>query len=387
MNSSTGQTAIFSKLLILFMVSAPFGVAAQNYEHDDYETSSEYDGLAVAVDRQLPKRPDNRNRRRQAAWVQVSYVVTADGRAVDPIIVDSSGGVEFEDAVRDVTETWKFEPSVTGAELPLNIANTRFTIRGEGKGTTRKFARHSRHIMLALQAGKVEKARAIAEETIEIGGWSLYESTILWLMVGRVAGAEGDKPAQLAMYRRGLSTGDKRSLPSKARRDLLEDIFDLEVELGHYAGAMRTRDKLSEVAGSADAMERTAASYDEIMAKLEHEEVVAANGTIMTPCDCETGTAIWDYWPDRRTFSFANVSGNVERFEARCERERLSADVVDGKKWSLPNDWGFCQVFVFGDDGATFDFLGHLETGDDSAAQSETAVARNDVLDQRDRSQ
>jgi len=59
--------------------------------------------------------------------VQLSYVVTPDGRAIDPIIINSSGGPEFEDEMRKVTESWRFEPSVTGAELPFNVSNTRFT--------------------------------------------------------------------------------------------------------------------------------------------------------------------------------------------------------------------------------------------------------------------
>lgn len=387
MNSSNGHTALITKLLILLVAAVPGAALAQQYDTDDYETNSEYDGLAVAVDRQLPKRPETKHRRRQAAWVRVSYVVTADGRAIDPIIIDSSGGIEFEEAVRAATQTWSFEPSVTGAELPFNLADTRFTIRGQGKGTTRKFARHSRHIMQNLHSGKVEKARAIADETVEVGGWSLYESTMLWLMMGRVSGAEDDKPTQLAMYQRGLSTGDNKSLPRKARLDLLEDIFGLEIELGQYAAAIRTHATLEEVSGNEEALERVAERYAAAVAKLESDDVVAASAMIKTPCNCEAGTALWDYEPARRTFSFANLSGNVERFEARCERERLSADVVDGEKWSLPDEWGYCQVFVFGDDGATFDFQGHGAVGDEGAAPSETAVARNDVLDQRDRSQ
>jgi len=355
-------------------------------KRDDFETDSDYSGLAVAIDRQLPDSPRHRARKIQEAWVQLSYVVTADGRAIDPVVVNSSGGIDFENEVRKVTETWRFEESATGAELPNNVADTRFTIRGKGKGVTRKFARYSRHIMVALQGDNIELARKTADEAIEIGGWNLYESTILWLMVGRIEGAEGDDVGQLEMYKRGLAVSDARSLKRDARVDLLEKIFNLESKLGHYAAALTTLASLKKVPGSAEAFGRLASRAAEIEEMLANDDIVVAAATVAAPCDCDEGTALWAYVPQRRTFSFVNVSGNVERFEARCELQRISADVVTDEKWTLPEDWGYCQVFVFGDDGATFDFLGHTsDSGEDAAGDS--ALARNHVLDRPSRSQ
>jgi len=199
---------------------------------DNFETSSDYNGIAVPIDRARPEFPRHGPRRLQEAWVQVSYVVTPDGRAVDPIIINSSGGAEFENEVRKVTQSWRFEPSTTGAELPFNVANTRFTLRGRGNGTTRRFARFAQHIMRGLHNDDVEAARKEADAALRLGGWNLYESTILWLIVGRVEGAEGDGVGQLEMYRRGLAVSDERSLLRNARIDLLEDIFELEANLG-----------------------------------------------------------------------------------------------------------------------------------------------------------
>ena len=86
------------------------------------------------------------------------------------------------------------------------------------------------------------------------------------------------------------------------------------------------------------------------------------------------------YTSARRDFSFAEVSGNVERFEARCDNHRLSARVETGTRWSLPAEWGSCRIFVFGDDAATFEFVEHREEpGDDEGGGS--AVASSDVLD------
>jgi hypothetical protein len=171
-----------------------------------------------------------------------------------------------------------------------------------------------------------------------------------------------------------------------ARIDFLEDIFELEAKFGQFSPAMQTLAVLKEVRGSKAAVERLTARADEIAAMLENEPVLVANAIVVNPCDCDAGVALWDYIPVRRTFSFANLNGNVERFEARCEFQRLSGAVETDQQWTLEADWGFCQVFVFGDDGATFDFLEHSPDDEGSDAVDETAVARNHVLDRRNRS-
>jgi len=283
--------------LLLVMPAAVMG-------DDAYQKSSEYSGLAVAIDRALPASPRHRPRRLQEAWVRMSYVVTADGRAIDPIIINSSGGIQFENEVRKVSESWRFEPSATGAELPLNVTDTRFSIRGRGKGTTRRFARFARHIMYDLHAGDVAAARKQADIALNMGGWNLYESTILWLMVGRIEGAEGNDVGKLEMYRRGLATSDERSLRRNARIDLLEDIFELESEFGQYSAAMQTMATLKAIRGSQEAVARLSARSREITNLLASDPTLVASATVVNPCDCDAGVALWDYVPTRRIFSF-----------------------------------------------------------------------------------
>ena len=131
-----------------------------------------------------------------------------------------------------------------------------------------------------------------------------------------------------------------------------------------------------------DVLDRAA----EIEQILSSTDVTRAIATIYNPCDCDAGEPHWHYVPARRTFSFANTNGTVERFEARCEGQRISGAVELDKSWTLAPEWGFCRVIVFGDDGATFDFLEHLPDDEDESA-SPSSVARNYVLDKGSRSQ
>jgi len=164
------------------------------------------------------------------------------------------------------------------------------------------------------------------------------------------------------------------------RVEILGRILELEIDSRQYGEALATLAQLRPEPGNA----RTPAGLSDKIRQLEDlvqgDEAMVAAGTIYNPCDCDNGTPLWAYTPARPHFSFAEVSGNVERFEARCENHRMSAQVATGTRWSLPAEWGSCRVFVFGEGAATFEFVEHREDpGDRNVGHS--AVASSDVLD------
>ncbi|MGB5336372.1 MAG: hypothetical protein WBN07_12185, partial [Woeseiaceae bacterium] len=150
----------------------------------------------------------------------------------------------------------------------------------------------------------------------------------------------------------------------------------------HYADAARTFARLQKMDEDDDLLAELSPRGAEIEALLQSDEDLTARATIYNPCDCDAGQPLWYYKPARRTFSFANTDGNVERFEARCETDRIQGDVEEGKSWTLAPEWGSCRLFVFGDDGASFDFVEHVAEVQEQNSDDD-AVARKNVLDRR----
>ena len=174
--------------------------------------------------------------------------------------------------------------------------------------------------------------------------------------------------------------GNRNALDDQGLRDLLKNLFELEMELGHYAAARRTLERLQNVPGSAPLVDELAEPAARLGQLLAATAPLAARARLYRPGDSVDSTALWTYVPARRAFSFDALSGNVERFEVRCERDRLEGPVEAGRTWLLPEGTRDCRVFVFGADGASFDFIEHGESESvDAAARS--AVARSDVLD------
>lgn len=362
---------VFAHLSALaVMTTIPALATAQNYVFDINSA-----GDAVAIEQPDPGYPGGSVRSGQEGWVRLSFVVTADGRAVDPIVIDSSGGGGFEVEARRVIDRWRFEAPDSGDESPYNVADLRSEIFRGRDAATSNFIRRTRKILIDLHNEENESARKQADIAHEMGGWNLYESTMLWLMIGRVEGAEGNHAGKLETYQRSLAMGNSKSIDTEDRIDLLEKIFLLQTHFNQNAAAARTADNLRKLAGSADAALRIADRSKSVDDALASGETLSAQATISNPCDCDEGEPSWNYVPARRTFSFANINGSVDRFEARCEKQRISDVVNTDDSWTLDPDWGSCRVFVFGDDDATFDFVEHVSAPDDVDPGAQTAVA------------
>ncbi len=170
------------------------------------------------------------------------------------------------------------------------------------------------------------------------------------------------------------------ALDRKEHVEILGRIPELEIDSRQFGEARITLEQLRAAPGGDAALSELSGRIRELENAIESDESIVASGTIYNPCNCDSGTPLWVYTPVRRDFSFAEVSGNVERFEARCEDHRLSARVEAGTRWSLPAESSSCRVFVFGEDAATFDFVENREDpGDDEVGGG--AVASSDVLD------
>jgi len=367
--------------IIAVLAGAVLALAAAQAHANKYDVQLDTSGVAAAaVEQAAPDFPDGGMRGGQEGWVRMSFIVDPDGNAVDPVVVDSLGGAAFEQAALDVVSSWRFAAPEAGAQSAGNTVEVRFEISKDRDRASRSFLRRFRDIVSDLYYEKPANAREKVDMANDFGGWNLYESTMLALLNARVEAAEGDHVEELEYYRRALAVSGPATLDRKERIEILSRIFELEVDSRQYGDALATLEQLRTEKGSDEALAELSDRIRQLDEAIEGDAAMVAGATIYNPCDCDTGTPLWVYAPVRRDFSFAEVNGNVERFEARCESPSLGAPVATGTRWSLPAEWGSCRIFVFGEDAATFDLIEYREDPG-GADVGGSAVASSDVVD------
>ena len=346
-----------------------------------YDVELDMIGVAAeALEQPSPEFPEGEMRGGQEGWVRMNFVVGAEGRALDPVVVDSAGGPLFEQAALDVVARWLFETPGAGMPKANNSVEVRFEIGGDRNRAGRDFLRRYRDIVSDLYYAKPGNAREKVDMANDFGGWNLYEATMLALLNARVEAAEGDATEELEYYRRALAISGPTTLKRKNRLEILARIFELEVDSRQYGDALVTLEALRATKGSETVLVGLDGKTGQLEKWIEGDEMLTVAATIYSPCDCDDGRPLWVYTPARRDFSFAQVNGNVEAFEARCDNHRLSAQVATGTRWSLPAEWGSCRIFVFGDDAATFEFI-EYRADPDGEEIGGSAVASSDVVD------
>jgi hypothetical protein len=66
---------------------------------------------------------------------------------------------------------------------------------------------------------------------------------------------------------------------------------------------------------------------------------------------------VWRHDLARRTFSIADVDGDIDAINVECNRRVAELEYAPDAEWTLPESWGECSVAVEGDDETTFRFF------------------------------
>ncbi|MDJ0758367.1 MAG: TonB family protein [Woeseiaceae bacterium] len=375
MNSKTRNQSKFSACgLATVLLTASLAVAKS------YDIAVDTLSLAAdVVDKTMPAFPEDEDMRKgQEGWVQLNFVVAPDGSVVDPIVVDSVGGEAFEQSAVDAVSDWTFEPS--DEEVANNSVAIRFERSNDSGKASRNFMRWYKMILTDLASDKVEDARANLERAKAFGGWNLYESSILAIVEGRVADGEGNDNLRREALRQALNIGDSNALNAKTKRELLASLVRIETEQQRFVDAGEALDALRDTKGHASVIESLEEEIRALEAGIAEATEITVPGVVSTPCDRESGQALWAHKPSLRHFAIENIDGDIERVEARCDSGRLVAPIDSQEAWSIPEAWGDCEVFVFGEDGASFAFVESPAIKEDNEL-AEGALASSIVQD------
>lgn len=290
-------------------------------------------------------------------WVDLSFVIRADGTVGDPVVEDSSGIPELEKAALKAVARSRYSPATVGGKPVEQCAATmryQFVIRNLPRGARRAFIAEFERAQAALKAGDLATARAVADELAERHTTNLYEGARSWVLEAQLRDAGGDKPGAMEAIERALSYGEKQLEPV-LYRELLVRAFWLAVELQRWSRALVMEQRLVASAGpdgGAPADGKVVQAAAEVRAAIAGDRVLGFPGTIGYRSGCAEGRPNWQHELLRREFAFDSVDGKVDDFELRCDWRRIRGSVNTEQAWKVPENWGWCQLFVFGEEGA-----------------------------------
>lgn len=308
---------------------------------------------AEAIERKPPRYPDNEGRKGQEGWVQLSYVISDEGKVLDPVIEDSSGVKGFNRAALRAINEWTFEPASRNGE-PVQQCQNRvmlyFKLDRGTQGVRRNFRRRYMKLAEALETN-VDEAETLLTELKALDSWNLYEDARLWTMDALVAKNTGDKERELQSISRALYAAETPAyIGEDTYRYLLVRQFTLQLDINRYADALDTFAAIEDVGMPEPEMSGIRTAVAQINDLLASERPVVSHKNIGSQ-------GALSHRLLRSQFSVNKIDGQLSSLDIRCDNHRVKYTVTEDAVWQIPDSWGQCFVRFEGHQGSAFDVV------------------------------
>lgn len=272
-------------------------------------------------------------------WVKVRYTVKADGTTADVRVVDSlpPGKIQAKDTLAAV-EKWRFTPAMDGGQ-PIEWYNRESTVVFDDPNISAQpsplFSAAYRAATALLQEQKFDKAKDANDRLLAMSTMGLHEIGLAETQAAVVNMGLSDPTSAYNAIRRATDPAAV-TLADDELRQALQIRFAIEVTLGRVAEALDTFARLGKFPTPPD--EKMAAQAKAIAEALQTDAAIRIDGRV----DQDP----WAHTPTRRTFTLANIEGEVRELRLECDRRTQVIPYAANVDWTLPPSWGACTIFV-----------------------------------------
>jgi len=302
------------------------------------------------------------------AAVVVNFTIAADGRVKDAIVEDLIGPSEFGDAAIDSVTGRLYKPATEdGKPVAQHDARLRFMfiVKGE-KAARQEVVDEYRHALAFAADGDVKKAIDALNAILARQRLNFYERAMTSDALANFYLKTEDFDDALDRIRDAtLSNGD--FLEPRLQKDAIRLRLLLEAHAGQLSQAFDLFDYLKShwKEPVADADTRLIA---DLHAMMNDPKPIGVPGKIPT----SGRTPTWRHVLFRRSFGFNKIGGKLDHFDLRCDQQTIESPITETARWTIPNRWSNCLLFVYGDPAATFQLLEYADAPKASEASSKT---------------
>lgn len=321
-------------------------------EHDIYLTSDNYRFEQLEpVNLVDPPRPRSRTGPGPESWAKIRFTIQADGSVADIDVLDAMPPTASLRDTVDAVEAWRFQPAMVDGEAVdwhNNIVVVNIDLPEIPNLSGPRFMTPYGTVQDMLAEGKLDRAARQAADNLRDASLTLHD-----LGVGNVQLAVIEMRRQdMYLAHQAITRATLPEVNQLGDEELdvaLQYRFNIELALGRFMDALDTYERRAALV-DIDDDDRMLQQVRQITEALDQDYVLQAKASIL---DKDTG---WFFIPSRRTFSIADVDGDLKSIDVVCNRNIASLDFQEGVEWTLPESWGDCTLNVMGNRNTTFTF-------------------------------
>lgn len=307
---------------------------------------------AIPIKRIAAKYPVSAARKGQEGWVRLSFVVKEDGSVDLPIIEDSSGIKSFEKAAKRAVMAWKFDPATRNGqtiEQCQNSVQLDFKMNKTPRGASRRFASQYGKILQLINDKELVEAKETLDDLENKPRQNFYEDKFFFSAKASYFRAISDQRQELINLKKLIPTG-KDYLPKDTYVYAIVRAFQLALLNNELSNTLYFFDKLKEFDDKNKKIVALTPYIDKINILINSSEHILVTAQI-------NERKHWNHYLARKKFTFSNIEGKLNSIDIRCDNHFSTYTLESEKQWKIPASWGKCQLFVKGEQGATFNLV------------------------------
>jgi TonB family protein len=295
-----------------------------------------------------PAFPSAERQEGRDGWVNLNFMIDPQGKPYEIMVTDSTGNKALEKAAVEAAEDWEFEPATLDG-VPIDAGQTmkvQFVLTGQG-GANSAFVAAYRKFLAATKANDRAKAdAALARMRVQ----NLYEDAYFNLAKFEYARLWGTRPQQLAALKRAIAEERNADyLPKPAFLSGLEILLGLQLEANDFAGAMKTYDKLRNLAEP-----QTLARYENVVGQIE--QLRTSSEPYAVAGDFGDSTS-WYFLLFRNRFQINLASGRIAEIKLRCDKRYVFFRYDPEVMYTIADKYGSCSMELVGEPGTQFKLI------------------------------
>lgn len=309
---------------------------------------------AKPLTRVPPNFPTSAARQGHEGWVQLSFIIDEDGQVLEPRVIDSRGPNSFKrEAIKSISK-WQYQPAISNGEPIKSCQNSvqlTFSLSADEAHVSRRFGRFYRDMTNLMNSGKLEELKQALDESRYAKGSNLTEMKYLDVLYADYHGKKQNW-AQQIKYLQNITYNPlqaHKSDDSKTALFNLQSLFIAQVRMSKYFDAIKTFEGIKLFTGDErdNIIDAFTPYYQQILALKNSDQPITYQATLTEDGD-------WKHKLFKNQFSLLNVNGAINKLQVRCQKQHSVYVPKENNKWTIPDSWGRCNVFVDGEPGSTF---------------------------------
>jgi TonB family protein len=281
-------------------------------------------------------------------WVELGFMVDAQGKPFEITVIRSTGSKVFDDAATQAIAQSTFEPGTldgrpieSGFEMKYKFFNPQ--MRGSA-GASGAFVRDYKALMSAIDSGD----RAAAEAALgRLKISNLYEDAYFGLATAVYAQKWGDEAQQLEGLRRAIAEEDAAHyLPKDMFQSALLTRMKLELKTHDYVEVLQTWKRLQKLGVDQDTQARILPVIEQLQKLRSDDSRYEMVG--------QMPEGSWFLHLFKRHFQAIVSDGFIEQVKLRCDKRYVYFNFDPKLEYQVANGYGNCSVEFDGARGTKF---------------------------------